>query len=256
MILANYTQENRNTARFIGMAFTNPRAQFREPMIASFYTPDTALPGLDRSAFNNGYNTSYAWHLAPTAGGIGSTRQIIGSGAISASALAVKLAQAAVTGSGTLTATGGLIVSLIAAITGSGTITAANLQAFLAAVAALTGSGSVTATRSALGTLLAALTGSGAISLTPTAVGELSGDLVVTGTGLTTANVGAAVWAQVIEAGFTAEQVLRLIAAVTAGDAAGLESGSPSFTGIDGATERVAGTYSAGTRTISTREGE
>ena len=38
--------------------------------------------------------------------------------------------------------------------------------------------------------------------------------------------------------------------------ATGLESGSPSFTGIDGSTERVAGTYSGGTRTIDTLDGE
>ena len=107
-----------------------------------------------------------------------------------------------------------------------------------------------------LGALLAALTGSGDVDLTPTAVGELDADLVVTGTGLTTANVGQAVWARVIEAGITAEQVLRILAAVNAGAATGLESGSPSFTGIDGSTERVAGTYSGGTRTIDTLDGE
>lgn len=256
MILCNYAQENRNTTRFRGIAFTNPLAQFRPTGFPSFYTPDTVLPGLDRSAFNNGYNTHYAWHLAPTAGGIGSTRQIIGVGSISADALAVKLAQAAVTGSGELSATGGLIVSLIAAITGSGAITAANLQAFLAAVAALTGSGGVTASAAGLGALLSALTGSGDVDLTPAAFGELGADLVVTGTGLTTANVGQAVWRYLIEAGFSAEQCMRIMAAVAAGDATGLESGSPSFTGLDGATVRVAGTYSAGTRNIDTLEGE
>ena len=169
--------------------------------------------------------------------------------------LAVRLATADLTGEGVLEAIGGLIVQLVADVTGSGTVSAANLQAFLAAVAALTGSGDLAGTRSALGALLSALSGSGAIDLTPAAIGELDADLVVTGTGLTTANVGAAVWARVIEAGFTAEQVLRILAAVNAGDATGLENGSPSFIGIDGTTERVAGTYTTGTRTIETLDG-
>ena len=256
MILANYAQQNRNCVREWGIAFTNPQAQFKPGWFQAFYVPDVAVTSRDLSAFNHGYNTEAAWSLALKTGGIASTRQILGTGSISATALAVKLAEAALTGSGELTAIGGLIVSLVGGIGGSGTVTAANLQAFLAASAALTGSGDVTASAAGLGALLSALTGSGAVDLTPAAVGELAGDLVVTGTGLTTANVGQAVWAKVIEAGFTAEEVLRLIAAVTAGDATGLESGSPSFTGIDGATERVAGTYSTGTRTISTRDGE
>jgi hypothetical protein len=255
VILANYAQQNRNCVREWGIAFTNPQAQFKPGWFQTFYVPDVAVASRDLSAFNHGYNTEAAWSLALKTGGIASTRQIIGVGSISATALAVKLAQASITGSGDLTAVGSLIVSLIAAISGSGTVTAANVQAFLAAVASLTGSGSVTANRSALGALLSALTGSGDIDLTPAAFGELSADLVVTGTGLTTANVGEAVWAKVIEAGFTAEEVLRLIAAVTAGDATGLESGSPSFEGLDETTTRVSGTYSAGTRNITTRDG-
>lgn len=256
MILANYAQQNRNCVREWGVGFTNPLGAFKPVLFPAFYTPDVAVTSRDLSAFNHGYNTEAAWSLALKTGGIASTRQILGTGSISATALAVKLAEAALTGSGELTAIGSLIVSLVGAIGGSGTVTAANLQAFLAAAADLTGSGDVTASADGLGALLSALTGSGDIDLTPAAIGELSGDLVVTGTGLTTANVGQAVWAQVIEAGFTAEQVLRLIAAVTAGDATGLESGTPSFEGLDESTTRVAGTYSSGTRDITTRNAD
>lgn len=251
MILANYAQQNRNCVREWGMGFTNPLGAFKPGVFQAFFIPDGTPRPL--AAFPNGYNTEAAWMLPLTAGGLGSTRQIIGVGTISASALAVKLAQASLTGSGELTAIGSLIVQLVAALSGDGEITAANLQAFLAAVASLTGSGSVTASATGLGALLSALTGSGDIDLTPAAFGELSADLAVTGAGLTTANVGEAVWAKVIEAGFTAEQVLRLIAAVSAGNATGLESGSPSFEGLDESTTRVAGTYSTGTRDITTR---
>ena len=65
----------------------------------------------------------------------------------------------------------------------------------------------------------------------------------------------AETWAHVIESGFTAAQVMRILSAVAAGSASGLENGSPSFTGLDGATTRVAGTYATGTRTVTTVDG-
>ena len=95
----------------------------------------------------------------------------------------------------------------------------------------------------------------GASGATLTGTGELTADLVVTGTGLTTGNVGAAVWAWIIEAGYSAEEVLRIIAAHAAGAATGLEGANPQFTGLDGSTVRIDGTYSAGTRTIDALDG-
>lgn len=232
-----------------------PAYQFGNFMQTNRIRNITAGEGItnELTALPQGERHPRAWMMPQYAGALASRNALTGAGAVTTDVWAVKLAEAALSGSGDAEGIGGLIVTLIATITGSGTVTSANVQAFLAAVANLTGSGSVTANRSALGALLSALTGSGDIDLTPAAFGELSADLVVTGTGLTTANVGQAVWAKVIEAGFTAEEVLRLIAAVTAGDASGLESGSPTFQGIDESTTRVAGTYSSGTRDITTR---
>lgn len=65
-----------------------------------------------------------------------------------------------------------------------------------------------------------------------------------------------AVWSKLIEAGFSAEQILRIIAASAAGAATGLEGTNPQFKGIDGTTVRIDGTYSAGTRTIDTLNGD
>lgn len=283
MLLANIKQENRSVIRELGIGQTNPLAMFRPTLFPSFYTPDVALTGLDKSAFNNGYNTHYAWHLAPKSGGLGSVNSANGSGTISASALAVKLALADLTGSGELTAIGSLIVQALADLTGSGTISDANLQAFLAAVADLTGSGGVSsAAASGLAELIAALTGSGSSAESVlTAIGALDADITVTGTGLSTANVGAAVWAalaaanntagtmgekvndagsasnpwtEVLESGFTAAEILRLIAAAVQGDATGLESGAPVFKGLDGSTERISATYTNGTRTVTGRD--
>lgn len=253
MILANYAQQNRSTIRELGVAFTNPLAQFKAAHFASLTTPDDASNSLNRTAFNHGYNTEYAWWPAMKSGGIASTLNIEGAGALSSDALAVKLAEASITGNGQLTALGSLIVQAVADLTASGTISAANLQAFLAAAANVTGTGSVTANLAALGALLSGVTGSGtATGSILTAIGELEADLVVTGTGLSTANVGQAVWQYLIEAGFTAEQVLRIIAAVTAGKSSGGPD-TPTFRNLGDSTDIVSGVAnSSGDRTSAT----
>ena len=178
-------------------------------------------------------------------GALAARNSLTGSGDISdADVWAVKLAQAAISGTGELTGTGSLIVQLAAAVTGSGTISAADLKAFLQLAAALTGSGVAAGTRTGIGALLAAISGACSVGAALTGTGALDADLVVTGTGLTTANVGEAVWSalavsnndagtmgeklndagsasnpwtEVIESGYTAAQILQFLAAVAAG---------------------------------------
>jgi hypothetical protein len=186
-----------------------------------------------------------AWVMPQQAGALAARNTLTGTGDISdADAWAVKLAEAALTGTGELTAIGSLIVQLVAAITGSGTVSSADVQAFLQLAAALSGTGDAAGTATGLGELLAALTGASSMSPTLTGTGAMSADIVVTGTGLSTANVGEAVWSalaaanntagtmgeklndagsasnpwtEVIESGYTASQILSLLAAVAAG---------------------------------------
>lgn len=195
-----------------------------------------------------------AWMMPQKPGALAARNALTGSGSAAAAILAVKLAEADLTGSGDLDAIGGLIVQALADLTGSGTVTDANVQAFLAAVASLTGSGTVTAaTLIAFGELIADVIGSGtAGGSTATGVGELDADLVVTGTGLSTANVGQAVWQYLIEAGFTAEQCMRIIAAVTAGKSTG-GPGTPVFRNLGDTQDVVSGVAdSSGDRTSAT----
>lgn len=226
-----------------------------------------------------------AWMMPQAAGALAARNTVSGSGGVSeADTWAVKLAQAALSGTGSLDAVGGLIVQLIADIAGSGGISEGDLKAFLQALADIGGSGEISdAQATGLGELVAALTGLGLVDATLTGIGELSADLVVTGTGLTTSNVGQAVWAavaaannaagtmgeklndagsasnpwtEVIEAGYTAAEILRILAAHAAGAATGLEGANPQFTGLDGTTVRIDGTYSAGTRSIDALNGD
>lgn len=88
-------------------------------------------------------------------------------------------------------------------------------------------------------------------------VGNSAGLITVATSGniLTAPQIASAVWQQGIEAGFTAEQLLRILISVSAGSATGLAGVSPAFKSIDGTVTRVAGTYTDGIRTIDTLVG-
>jgi len=109
---------------------------------------------------------------------------------------------------------------------------------------------------------------SGQVVLTPSVT---NGTLVVRGVGSLTDNsagatvnraglvdgaagIAAETWAQVIESGYSAKDILRLLAAIAQGDATGLSGAAPEFKSIDGAKIRVAATQSSGTRTVTARD--
>lgn len=196
MLLANYTQVNRNTVLDIGIAFSNPHAKFKPSHFQAFYLGDHVVAGqTDRSGFNNGYSGPSAWSQPPKAGGLSSSGSVRGAGALSAAIAGGKNASAVLTGSGGLTAVGQLIVSLAATIGGAGGISTANLRAYLQMAATLSGSGGVSGALTGKGNMVAGVSGSGGVAGTATAKGVLAALITVTGAGLTTSNVGPAVWA-------------------------------------------------------------
>lgn len=66
-------------------------------------------------------------------------------------------------------------------------------------------------------------------------------------------DVTGAVLEAEVEDGLSLKQALRLLLAVSQGDATGLD-GNPIFKSVDGSKTRVAGTVSGGNRTITTRD--
>lgn len=225
-----------------------------------------------------GYYAPAAYYMPITAGEM--SVQTSGLGAMTANLFPAKLMEIDFTGSGDMTATAGLVVSMLAALAGTGAMTA-TIQGRQAMTVALTGAGDLDASMTAIGSMVAALTGTGDLDAVIRAYGDMQIDIVVTGSGLTTANVGSAVWSaiasqnnvagtmgeklndagsasnpwtEVIESGFTAAEILRLLAAVVQGNATGLEDGSPVFKGLDGTTDRVTATYTDGTRVIVNRD--
>lgn len=209
------------------------------------------------AAIPTGHLSPSAWALPRTAGGLsaineaGATlsagnlnlaegRNIAGDTTF-AFALADADLQLVVSANGaatfTFTQSGALAGALqaVGAATATFTVSAATLGAIIDAIAAASFS----------------LTG----SATARATGELAGDITPF-TELSPQNLAAAVWGTIIEAGFSAEQIFRILAAHAAGAATGLESANPQFTGLDGTTVRIDGSYSAGTRTIDALDGD
>jgi hypothetical protein len=198
-----------------------------------------------------GHLSPSSWSLPRTAGGMSS----INSAEASISAQGTAYGGISTTGAASITFTvPDAAGQLISSGSGSATFTLTTNTPLL--TAALVGSGSasfsITTNTPTLGAL-AGLVGSASWSisgtLTPYAIGNMVGS-TVDSTVLTSDVIASAVWARVIEAGFSAEQVLRIMAAHAAGAATGLEGANPQFTGLDGTTVRIDGTYSAGTRTI------
>jgi hypothetical protein len=67
--------------------------------------------------------------------------------------------------------------------------------------------------------------------------------------------IPAAVWSRVIEDGLSAEQIVRILVAVAAGNATGLEGPNPVFNSLDNSKPRVLAEYLAGARTVTSRDG-
>jgi hypothetical protein len=205
----------------------------------------------EKSGFPNGYRHPAAW-LQPQIGGAMSSRD---EAYVTLSAAGVGAEGVNLIGASVITLDSIGVGGLIAGAVGSAVISLTATGDMFAAIGA---QGTATITINGAGTMgaLGWLVGAAGItvtgSLTPYAVGHMVGTTVEQG--LTVTGITNSVWAKIIEAGFTAEEILRLLAAHAAGNALTLET-NPEFYSLDGSKTRIAGTVAAGTRTITTRDG-
>lgn len=234
----------------------------------------------DKAGFPNGYRHPGWWVPPMKSGSLASYAEIEGDGDMAGAGAMGKNAQADLSGVGDLAGVAQLIISMVAALTGSGTIDNAALLAYLQLAADLAGSGDMDGAIGAIAWAEANVAGDGDLAAIIYALGTLAADISSSGAVLDTSNVAAAVWGalaasnndvgtmgeklndagsasnpwtEVIESGYTAAEILRLLAAVAQGDATGMTT-SPVFKSIDGTKDRVTGTVSGGNRTVSTRD--
>ena len=260
MLIGNYSVLQKGPGSFVAGSTTSVEGQVRSNFSKSgayrnrFYVDQTTT-ALSLYAIPTGSYPEIAWVLPQKAGQIASTQPIQGAGVVTASVAGGLGAAATVTGAGDITsAVGQLIISMVAALVGNGTISAAGLQGFLDGDSGnLIGAGSLTAELAALAWMSAALNGSGSItSAAPYATGDLAAD-IFSFSALTPEGISNAVWAQIIEAGYSASDLLQLITASAAGKLSGAPGSPIQITGVDGSTVRIDATVdSAGNRTAVT----
>lgn len=268
-----------------GTAYLSAYPAMARGNLAGYIRNWTAGEGITSGlmAIPSGNRHPSAWMMPQKAGALAARNTIEGTSTTTIAMAGGVNGEATLAGVGTLSSTLQLVISLVASLSGSGTISSAVMQAFLQLAAALSGSGTAAGTATAIGHLATALAGVGTVAATSaaTALGTLAASITVTGSTLTTADVAQSVWSalaaanndtgtmgeklndagsasnpwtEVIESGYTAAEILRLIAAAVQGDATGLENGAPTFKGLDGTTDRVTGTYVGGVRTVTARD--
>jgi hypothetical protein len=286
VLIGNYSVLQKSPTRFLAGSTTSVEGQVRSNfgksgMARNRLYPDRRTASLPYYAVPSNYYPPYTWLMPQIAGSIGSINQIAGAGATSVGNLAGGLnAVSPLVGSGTVTnAQGSLILQAVAALIGSGALTgnllalanaaaalvgagaitaaAGQLAQILEGVAALSGTGGLTGSLGAQASLLAGLLGSGAVSsATTSGPATMRADIVLTGSTLSTANVGSAVWTQALEGGFSAGDIMKLIAAVMAGKTTIVDLGGGSatvtFRSINDSATRVSAGMTGSERTTVT----
>ncbi len=235
----------------------------------------------NRVAIPDGNLPPNSWMLPRTGGGMSMRTE--SSGTFTGNLIPTQPMTINLTGSSDFDATAALVVSMVAALTGSGDLEA-SIVGWLNAEVALTGTGDLEADMVATANAVVALSGTGSLEATISAFGDMTIDIVVTGTGLSTANVGSAVWGalasannstgsmgekvndagsasnpwtEVIESGYTAAEILRLLAAIMAGKSSGGSTGAATvaFRDLGDTKDRVtAAVDGSGNRTTVTRD--
>lgn len=251
-LIGNYSVLLKSCGRFrSGATVSDNRAAFgTSGAVRGRFTNDGGQTYDRKSATPVGYLPPAAYILPVEAGGMSAAVSGVGSVAASG-AMGVNLSGQA-DGLGSATGAGGLVVSGVGVSAGVGSASG-SIVAVLPAVGTATGVGSATGTCSALGWVAASAAGVGSATGEPVGVGFMAGTSTVSGEGLSTANVAAAVWGAGSGDGtYTYAEVLRIVASVTAGKASG-GPGSPVFRDLADTKDVVSGTAdSNGNRTAVT----
>lgn len=206
----------------------------------------------DKEPTPSGYRPPYCWIMAQNDGGMASLGRANGTGRIDPLNLAAGInAEADIEGSGGISdAAMGLIMSAVASIGGTCTFTS-DLGGTISAEANLDGTSTMSASLGAIVGALASLAGIGGVCCSDLrADGYMSAD-IAPATTVAADVIGRAVLDAVIENGLSLADVQKLLLAVAAGNATGLDS-NPVFKSQDGTIDRITGTLSAGNRTVDT----
>ena len=203
----------------------------------------------------HGYRSGYTWLLPQKDGALKSVNEAEGVASATYNIAGGKNGSVTISGVASGTFTGQLVVSGSASISGAATVTA---NSFAALNGASTISGSATPTFAITAKAWGTTSISGAATVTATryATGTLEAEITPF-TELSPTSLANAVWAQALEAGYTAEQMMRVMAAALAGEVSGAGTATVTIRDIGDTTDRiVASVDGSGNRTAVTLDVE
>lgn len=257
-ILGNFSRVNLGATRYVGgnaLAMTRGNLSTnRRGLWLNYLRRDGAAAILPLVGKPHGYYPPACWRLPIIAGAMTAASEVV-IDAMADGAMGMGL-QAAATLSVDAEAVGGLIAGGVATavidVSGSAAVTA---TVSTTASAIIDVSATAQAGAMAWGVASATLTISGTAN--PLGLGWCKASTEYgTGDVLTAEQVAAAVWAQALEAGITAAEFQRIMAAALAGAVSGMGTNAPIFRGLDGTTDRItATTDAAGNRLTVTLDG-
>jgi hypothetical protein len=278
MLLGNGVRDSRNPFRRWG---TNPGGEsenfVRPGALRNFHGEARVTNESTKAAYPSGVRHPYTWMLPQKAGALAARYEISGVATYTAAGALGRNITGSSAGLGSFTATGALLVSGTATITGLATFTS-NAFAALAAAATITGVGglaeagaiqledgdyllledgdnillSAGATLTALGWGVTAITGVATFTGTRYATGELEASITPF-TELSPQNLASAVWAELLESGYSAGDIMRVMSAALAGEVSGAGTATVTIRDIADAKDRiVASVDGTGNRTAVT----
>lgn len=282
MLIANYSIINQICGHNHS-GITNPFQWIRPHVMRGYYTYSDVGPNseqIKRDSFPTGTNPPYALVMGDkgallsssnTTNGAGTlsgnvamgraiaSTDLNGSGTISSAnlSLIIQLACTDLIGTGALTVSMSGIVQMASTLAGVGQITSA-LQLLAYVVSNMTGSGAITATLRGTATLEADITPFTELSPESLAasvwnsVAASFNEAGTMGEKLNDAGSASNPWTEVIESGYTAAEILKLLAAASLGKTSGQPS-NPVFRDIADTKDRITGVVdSSGNRTSVT----
>lgn len=194
-LIGNYSVLHKSPNRYLGGTVSSgDAANWNKP--GMLRSRSVGLAG-KQASIPLGFDDSSAWFYPRTVGGM--VVRADGGGDLDANLVPTLAMAMDLTGAGSLSATAALAVSMIAAMAGDGALTA-NITGIVAASVSLSGAGNLNASMGAIADMLVDMIGQGSLAATIAAYGNMSVDIVVTGAGLTTSNVGEAVWSAIAAA--------------------------------------------------------
>ena len=225
MLVGNGIRAGGNPCRFhggISTAHKVERSSYNQHgAVRSSLVGEAKNTAARTAGYPNGYENGGAWCLPRKGGGLASHNRMLGSGELAAAMQTARNLEAALTGAGDLSnAELSLIVSFFAALGGAGDLVG-SISGSVKLEAALTGSGDLAADLGAIIGLAASLTGSGTLDGSNlTGLAHMAASILSYGE-LTPEGLRDAVWGALLEAGFTAQDLVRLAAAGAAGKLSG-----------------------------------